>query len=56
MGDITSFNKDNADIDDFVQKSSGNYGDIEPEKSDEKGEPGKETSQFPAYKEDPIML
>lgn len=56
MTEITEFNKDNADIDDFVQKSSGNFETEQLEKNEEKAEPGKETSQFPAYKEDPIML
>ena len=57
MTEITEFNKDNADIEDFIQKSAGNYGEIEQSKdADESKEAGKETCQFPAYKEDPIML
>jgi hypothetical protein len=44
MTEITEFNKDNADIEEFIQKSAGNYGEIEQTKdADESKEAGKET-------------
>ena len=56
MKEVCEFNKDNADIEDFINKSAGHNNDAEDQKGNPDGEPGSEKSQFSAYKEDPVML
>lgn len=55
VGAMNEFNKTNADIDDFINKSSGNFADGEANQAKDVGA-GAETCQFTAYKEDPIMI
>jgi len=57
MGKITEYNEKNADINDFIGKSSGNRADND-ESNKNNGSPaaGSETCEFPAYKEDPVLL
>ena len=56
MKDICEFNKENADIEDFISKSAGRNNDAEVAVDNKNLEPGSEQSQFAAYKEDPVML
>jgi len=56
IGDITQFNKSNADIEEFIAKSAGGMVTNEETKEKEEKEQGAETCQFYAYKEDPIMV
>jgi phosphatidylinositol kinase/protein kinase (PI-3 family) len=54
--DICEFNKENADIEDFIAKSAGHI--VEPEESKDQSAQvaGAELTSFSAYKEDPVML
>ena len=54
--DICEFNKDNADIEDFIAKSAGHIVEPEEQKDTSKQVAGAETTNFSAYKEDPVML
>jgi len=53
MTEVTSFNKHNADIEDFIKKSTTTPHD---DNTDKKFEAGAETCEFHAYKEEPIMI